>query len=98
MSHPEAGKDKEWLSLVVSYGPCWPLWAPGPLRVALMAKEGPHTPHPPPHRLSFIAELVLVKAPGVARFCFDRKYIKPRFTENTESSFATSLGPWLPAA
>lgn len=46
----------------------------------------------------FRANLVLVKEPGVALFCFDRKYIKPRFTENVESGFTTSLGPWLPEA
>jgi hypothetical protein len=48
--------------------------------------------------LLFRAKFVLIKEPGVALFCFDRKYIKPRFTENVESGFTTSLEPWLPAA
>lgn len=84
-------------------GPCWPPQGSSESKGLLLSKVtelgGSHTPQASPYSLvSVQSQLVLIKAPGVALCCFDRKYIKPRFTENTESGFMTSLGPWLPAA
>lgn len=64
--------------------------------MALLARKwglgGPHIPQTlVTGWFLFRAKLVLIKAPGIPLCCFDRKYFKPRFTENMESGFMTTL-------
>lgn len=82
------------LPLLAPAGP-WPPQSCSASQGLLLRFPYPTTPS---SQALFRAELVLIKAPGVVLFCFDRKYIKPRLTESTESGFTTSLGPWLPVA